>query len=84
MLRAEEETTMTWDSEQQMVRIFSARRRDQGKLRRAGIEPVRGSLKTGLCYELPLNRLVWRVRQAGTRPKRVLASDHPFLRRKTG
>ena len=80
VIKAEMETTLTFDSEERLVRIFSARPGDQGKVRRAGIEPVRGSLKTGFFYELPLSRLSWRIKKAGIQKTRVLPSDHPFLR----
>lgn len=58
---SEQETTMTWDSEQQVVRIFSARRVDQGKLRRAGVLPVKDTQPHGLFYEIPLSRFKWRI-----------------------
>ena len=83
MLKAELETTMTYDSEEQLVRIFSARAADQGKLRRAGIEPSRGSVKTGFFYKLPLKRLSWRIRKTDGSAKRILAASHPFLQGKT-
>jgi hypothetical protein len=57
---SEQETTMTWDSEQKVVRIFSARRADQGKLKRAGILPVKEA-ESGNFYEVPLSRLRWRI-----------------------
>jgi len=61
MIAAEQETTITYDNEQKLVRIFTARLGDQGKLRRAGVHPIRGSTARGFFYELPLNRLKWRV-----------------------
>ena len=82
MTNSERETTITYDSEEKLVRIFSARAVDQSKLRRAGIEPDHGSLKTGLFYKMPLIRLSWRIKRIDGRGKRVLPSSHPFLRDK--
>jgi len=59
---SEQETTMTWDSEQELVRIFSARRVDQGKLRKAGILPVKDTQPHGLFYEIPLAQFRWRIK----------------------
>ena len=59
--RSEQETTITYDLEQQRVRIFSAIRRDQGKLRRSSILPYHEDKWGGMSYEVPLNRFKWRV-----------------------
>jgi hypothetical protein len=69
---SEQETTMTWDSEQKVVRIFSARRVDQGKLKRAGVLPVKEA-ESGHFYEIPLSRLRWRV-TTGLEKKRVAST----------
>ena len=60
MERSEQETTITYDMEQQVVRIFSAIRKDQGRLKRAGILPTNESAN-GYFYNVPLNRLRWRI-----------------------
>lgn len=61
MERSEQETTITYDMEQQVVRIFSAIRRDQGRLKRAGVLPISEDRWGGMSYTVPLNRLRWRV-----------------------
>ena len=58
---AERETTITYDMEEQVVRIFSAIRRDQTKLNKAGIRPYLGTADRGLFYKVPMSRLKWRV-----------------------
>ena len=74
--RSELETTMTWDSEQQVVRIFSARSVDQRRLAKAGILPVKDVQPHGLFYEIPLSRLFWKVRPlASTRVKRDMSKN---------
>ena len=78
--RSELETTMTWDSEQEIVRIFSARRQDQTRLRRAGILPVKDIQPHGLFYEIPLSRLKWRIAPLPDgRPKRIRVVSTAFL-----
>lgn len=77
---SEQETTMTWDSDQKLVRIFSARRQDQTRLRKAGILPVKDTQPHGLFYELPLSRLKWRIaKPPDGRPKRVRVVSTAFL-----
>ena len=61
MEKAEMETTITYDVEEKLVRIFSAIRRDQGKLKRAGILPIHEDRWGGMSYDVPLNRFKWRV-----------------------
>jgi hypothetical protein len=74
--RSELETTMTWDSEQQIVRIFSARAVDQRKLAKARILPVKDVQPHGLFYEIPLSRLFWKVRPLpGSHPKRDMSKN---------
>lgn len=68
MERSEQETTITYDDEQKLVRIFSAIRRDQGRLKRAGVLPIREDAWGGMSYEVPLARLRWRI--ASTTPSR--------------
>ena len=74
--RSELETTMTWDSEQQIVRIFSARPVDQRRLAKAMVLPVKDVQPHGLFYEIPLSRLFWKVRPLpGSRPKRDMSKN---------
>lgn len=61
MERAEMETTITYDMDERLVRLFSAIKRDQNKLAKAGFKPTYGTLARGLGYEVPLNRLKWRI-----------------------
>lgn len=76
MLAAEQETTITYDNEDKLVRIFSARQADQGKLKRAGITPA--SMNSfGAFYTVPLAQFKWRVVPKG-HLKKILPSDHPF------
>ncbi len=60
--RDEQETTLTYDSGEKLVRIYSARPTDINKLRKAGVKPVRGTEAKGYFYILPLDRLGWRIR----------------------
>jgi hypothetical protein len=62
VLPMERETTITYSDGDELVSIFSARKRDQTRLKRAGIMPKRGDKSTGLCYEVPLARFTWLVR----------------------
>ena len=62
---AEQETTMTWDSDERLVRVFSARPADQRKLGRLGFKPHKGSEEQGFFYILPLDKFRWGVRRAG-------------------
>ena len=72
---SEQETTMTWDSEQQVVRIFSARGVDQRRLAKAGILPTKDTQPHGLFYEIPLSRLFWKIR-----PLKVLVNRGSNIR----
>lgn len=81
MIAAEQETTITYDSEEKLVRIFSARPVDQGKLRRAGVTPYRSNSQ-GAFYIVPLSRLKWKVLPEG-HVKRILPENHPFRGGKT-
>ena len=83
--KAEQETTITYDSEEQLVRIFSARLGDQGKLRRAGVKPTRGSISAGYFYTIPSSWLKWRVSNpTGRRMRAVSQRSLDNLRGKTG
>ena len=82
MTPAETETTIVYDKEQQLARIFTAWLRDQRKLEKAGVRPVagRGTPETGLFYEVPLARLFWKVRPVGQKKStRGFAGRKPIL-----
>ena len=84
MTPAETETTLTYDKDQQLVRIFSAWPKDQRKIERAGFKPLHGNPNTGLSYEIPLNKLKWRLEKkmaSQVRTKKILPENHPFLGR---
>lgn len=69
--RDEQETTLTYDSGEKLVRIYSARPTDINKLRRAGVKPTDGTEAKGYFYKIPLDRLGWRIRPPKEdRPKR--------------
>lgn len=76
MTKAEHETTVTYDMEDQLVRIFSSIGRDQGKLKRAGFTPVYGTPARGFGYVVPLARFRWRV-TTGKGSRRGFASRNP-------
>jgi len=68
MEKCEQETTITYDMEEQVVNIFTAIRRDIGKLKRAGITPTYGTTRRGFGYKVPLSRFKWRI--AATTPSK--------------
>lgn len=76
MGRSELETTITYDMEQQVARIFSAIRRDQTKIEKMGFKPVYGTPARGFGYEVPMSRLRWRV-TTGVPSKRGYATRTP-------
>jgi hypothetical protein len=80
---SEQETTMTWDSEQKTVRIFSARRVDQGKLHKAGVLPTKDTQPHGLFYEIPLAQFRWRVKPLKPSQNPVLSGNVPITRPRT-
>lgn len=55
------ETTITYDRGSPVANIFTAIRRDQSKLKRAGISPSYGNARRGFGYKVPLSRLKWRI-----------------------
>lgn len=61
MEKAEMETTITYDVEERVARIFSAIKRDQTKLRKGGFTPSYGTAARGYGYQVPLSRLKWRI-----------------------
>ena len=79
--RDEQETTLTYDSGERVVRIYTSRPSDLSKLRRAGIKPLDGNDFNGFRYTVPLKRLSWRIKPSPEgRAKRILSENHPFLR----
>ena len=76
MERSEQETTITYDMEQQVARIFSAIRRDQTKVEKMGFNPTYGSEARGFGYEVPMSRLKWRI-TTGVKSRRGYASRTP-------
>lgn len=63
MLLAERETTITYDMEEKVVRIFSSVRKDQNKVEKMGFKPVYGDVEQGFGYRIPLDRFKWGVRK---------------------
>lgn len=78
MEKSELETTITYDMEQKLVRIFSAIKRDQSKLRKAGFHPKYGTAVRGFGYEVPLVRFKWRL-TTGVPSKRGFSKKVPAL-----
>ena len=72
MEKAELETTITYDMAEQVVRIFSAIRRDQTKVEKMGFKPTYGSATRGFGYLVPMMRLKWRI-TSGVKSKRGFA-----------
>lgn len=75
MEKSELETTITYDMDQKLVRIFSAIRRDQTKVEKMGFKPVYGDDR-GYGYEVPLTRLKWRI-TTGIKSNRGFAKKTP-------
>ena len=79
----EQETTIVYDRAVPEVTVFTAIRRDQTKLRKAGISPAYGNAREGFVYKVPLSRLRWRVTSAtpskrgfrGRKPLRTVDSE---------
>lgn len=76
MEKAELETTITYNMEERLVRLFSAIKRDQTKLRKAGFAPTYGTAARGYGYEVPLTRLKWRI-TSGVKSRRGFAKKAP-------
>jgi hypothetical protein len=79
MLPEETETTITYDKGQQVVRIFSAWPRDQRKIERAWVRPIKGEPQTGLFYELPLTQFRWRIQLAKSKRKGRAFADRKWV-----
>jgi hypothetical protein len=84
MLKAEKETTITWDSEEKIVRIFSCHRLLWRRAERRGFQPTRvQTLKgreVGRFYRIPLSCFRYGFR-ATDRPRRP-APAGAFKRKK--
>lgn len=76
MEKAELETTITYDMEERMARIFSAIKRDQTKLAKAGFKPEYGTAARGYGYKVPMTRLKWRI-TSGVKSNRGFAKKAP-------
>lgn len=83
MEKSEQETTITYDEDQKLVRLFTAIRRDQGRLKRAGVLPTGEDKWGGMSYEVPLTRFKWRI-ASGAPSKRGFAKGRPGNPRTTG
>ena len=77
MTKCEMETTITYDKEQQLVRLFSAIPKDQRKVERLGFKPTYGTVEHGFGYQIPLDQFTWRVRLP--KDKRIRSSNHGNL-----
>lgn len=77
MERSEQETTITYDMQDQVVSIFSAIRRDQRKVEKMGFKPTYGTAERGFGYKVPMSRLKWRV-TTGVRSNRGFARKTPL------
>jgi len=84
MTRAEQETVISWDREEQMVHIWTADPVTQRKMEKLGIEPVKethaqdnGEL-TGRFYELPLARFAWGLKRQMSESQRDRLRERGF------
>jgi hypothetical protein len=84
--RAEQETVLRWDEDEQLVHVWSASPVTWRKLARLGIEPHRETRRagevTGRFYRVPLARFRWglksaRVGNPGNLARGVLRSGDP-------
>ena len=60
--RDEQETTITYDSGEAVVRIYTCRPADVARMAKAGIKPYDGNDSNGFRYKVPLTRLFWKIR----------------------
>ena len=60
--RDEQETTITYDSGEGLVRIYTARPTDVARMRKAGVKAYDGNDFNGFRYKVPLARLFWKIR----------------------
>ena len=69
--RAEQETVLRWDREDDQVHVWSVSPVTWRKLERLGIRPVRETTSTGQVsgrfYRIPLNRFRWGLKRVGLR-----------------
>lgn len=68
--RAEQETVVRWDREEQAVHLWSADPVTWRKMARLRLEPIKetrfpGAPVSGRFYRLPLTRFRWGLRRAG-------------------
>jgi hypothetical protein len=73
--RAEQETVLRWDREDDQVSIWSASPVTWRKLERLGIAPVRETRcqgqVTGRSYRIPVSRFRWGLKRAGAQKSRL-------------
>lgn len=70
MTRAEQETTIRWDAEEQIVHIWSAQPKVWRRMVKLGVRESRPASTmegkpVGRWYTVPLDRFRWGVRRAG-------------------
>jgi hypothetical protein len=86
MLKAEKETTITWDSQEKIVRIFSCHRPLWRRAERRGFQPTRvqtqNGREVGRFYRIPLTCFRYGFR-AMDRPRRP-APKGAFKSKKRG
>lgn len=58
----ERETTIVYNMAESHVMIFSAIRRDQTRLEKAGFKPTYGTAEHGFGYRVPLSLFRWGIR----------------------
>jgi len=70
--RAEQETILRWDREDDQVHVWTASPVTWRKLERLGIAPIRetpfpGGAVAGRSYRIPLSRFRWGLKRAGVK-----------------
>ena len=69
--RAEQETVIRWDREDDQVHLWSASPVTWRKLERLGFQPIRETTcqgeVSGRFYTIPLDRFRWGLKRAGAR-----------------
>jgi len=68
LMRAEQETTIRWDEEEQIVHIWSASPKTWRKMARLGVphtrETTQGGKPNGRFYQVPESQFRWRLKSA--------------------
>ena len=60
--RDEQETTISYDSGEAVVRIYTCRPADVARMAKAGVKSYDGNDFNGFRYKVPLARLFWKIR----------------------